>query len=76
MPLDLLEHFTIRCGDMEKTRDFYRDVLGLPVGEGGDALTRTAALDGTAHDLRQIVRSAPRAPRTKTHPEGGVAHMQ
>ena len=32
MALDLLEHFTIRCRDMEKTRDFYRDVLGLPVG--------------------------------------------
>jgi catechol 2,3-dioxygenase-like lactoylglutathione lyase family enzyme len=32
MALALLEHFTIRCRDMEKTRDFYRDVLGLPVG--------------------------------------------
>jgi catechol 2,3-dioxygenase-like lactoylglutathione lyase family enzyme len=32
MALELLEHFTIRCRDMEKTRDFYRDVLGLPVG--------------------------------------------
>jgi len=32
MSLELLEHFTIRCRDMEKTRDFYRDVLGLPVG--------------------------------------------
>jgi catechol 2,3-dioxygenase-like lactoylglutathione lyase family enzyme len=32
MALELLEHFTIRCRDMEVTRDFYRDVLGFPVG--------------------------------------------
>jgi len=32
MPLELLEHYTIRCRDMERTRDFYRDVLGFPVG--------------------------------------------
>jgi catechol 2,3-dioxygenase-like lactoylglutathione lyase family enzyme len=32
MALELLEHFTIRCRDMERTRDFYRDVLGFPVG--------------------------------------------
>src|SRR4051812_40939316 len=28
----MLEHYTIRCRDMERTRDFYRDVLGFPVG--------------------------------------------
>jgi catechol 2,3-dioxygenase-like lactoylglutathione lyase family enzyme len=32
MALELLEHFTIRCKDMDATRDFYRDVLGFPVG--------------------------------------------
>jgi catechol 2,3-dioxygenase-like lactoylglutathione lyase family enzyme len=32
MPLELLEHFTIRCRDMERSRDFYRDVLGFDVG--------------------------------------------
>ena len=32
MPVELLEHYTIRCADMEATRDFYRDVIGLEVG--------------------------------------------
>ena len=33
MPVELLEHYTIRCGSLERTRDFYRDVLGLIDGE-------------------------------------------
>ena len=32
MPADQLEHFTIECADLEKTRRFYCDVLGLTVG--------------------------------------------
>lgn len=32
MPLEKLEHYTIRSLDMEATRDFYRDVCGLRVG--------------------------------------------
>ena len=33
MPVGMLEHYTIRCASLDKTRDFYRDVLGLAVGE-------------------------------------------
>jgi len=33
MPVEMLEHYTIRCASLEATRDFYRDVLGLSVGE-------------------------------------------
>lgn len=29
MALEALEHFTITCADLDGTRDFYRDVLGL-----------------------------------------------
>jgi catechol 2,3-dioxygenase-like lactoylglutathione lyase family enzyme len=32
MALEALEHFTITCADLERTRDFYRDVLGLAEG--------------------------------------------
>jgi catechol 2,3-dioxygenase-like lactoylglutathione lyase family enzyme len=32
MALEALEHFTITCADLERTRDFYRDVLGLKEG--------------------------------------------
>jgi catechol 2,3-dioxygenase-like lactoylglutathione lyase family enzyme len=32
MGLNALNHFTIRTADLERTRDFYADVLGLPVG--------------------------------------------
>ncbi|HUO98282.1 MAG TPA: VOC family protein [Rhizomicrobium sp.] len=33
MPVEMLEHYTIRCASLERTRDFYRDVLGLAQGE-------------------------------------------
>ena len=33
MPLGLLQHFTIEPADLERTKDFYVDVLGLEVGE-------------------------------------------
>jgi catechol 2,3-dioxygenase-like lactoylglutathione lyase family enzyme len=32
MPLTQLNHVTVRTDDLEATRDFYRDVLGLTVG--------------------------------------------
>jgi catechol 2,3-dioxygenase-like lactoylglutathione lyase family enzyme len=32
MALEMLEHYTVQCADLESTRDFYRDVLGLIVG--------------------------------------------
>jgi catechol 2,3-dioxygenase-like lactoylglutathione lyase family enzyme len=33
MPAERLEHYTIRCANLERTRDFYRDMLGLTVGD-------------------------------------------
>jgi catechol 2,3-dioxygenase-like lactoylglutathione lyase family enzyme len=33
MPLGTLQHFTIEPSDLERTRAFYVDVLGLEVGE-------------------------------------------
>ena len=32
MPLNALHHITVQTDDLEATRDFYRDVLGLEVG--------------------------------------------
>ena len=32
MPLSALHHVTVNTDDLEATRDFYRDVLGLRVG--------------------------------------------
>ena len=32
MPLDALNHYTIRPVDLEATKDFYVTVLGLPIG--------------------------------------------
>lgn len=32
MPLTALNHFTLRPVDLERTRTFYSEVLGLPVG--------------------------------------------
>ncbi len=36
MPVEMLEHYTIRCASLERARDFYRDVLGLAVGDRPD----------------------------------------
>jgi len=36
MPVEMLEHYTIRCASLDRTRDFYRDVLGLAVGARPD----------------------------------------
>jgi catechol 2,3-dioxygenase-like lactoylglutathione lyase family enzyme len=33
MTVKKLEHYTIRCSDLDRTRDFYCDVLGLTVGD-------------------------------------------
>ena len=32
MAVDMLEHFTVRCTDLERTRDFYSEIIGLRVG--------------------------------------------
>ncbi len=32
MPLEKLEHYTIRCVNMEQSRDFYRDIVRLKQG--------------------------------------------
>ena len=33
MPLEAMEHFNIRAADLEATKNFYCDVLGMKVGE-------------------------------------------
>jgi catechol 2,3-dioxygenase-like lactoylglutathione lyase family enzyme len=33
MPAKTLHHYTIQARDLEKTKDFYRDVVGLTVGD-------------------------------------------
>ncbi len=33
MGLNALNHFTIRTADLERTKDFYSQVLGMPVGD-------------------------------------------
>ncbi len=32
MPLHKLEHYLVMTNDIDATRDFYRDVIGLTVG--------------------------------------------
>jgi catechol 2,3-dioxygenase-like lactoylglutathione lyase family enzyme len=36
MPVEQLEHFTVRCADIDVTRDFYANMLGLRVGPRPD----------------------------------------
>jgi catechol 2,3-dioxygenase-like lactoylglutathione lyase family enzyme len=32
MAVDMLEHFTVRCTDLDRTKRFYSDIIGLRVG--------------------------------------------
>ena len=36
MAVDMLEHFTVRCTSLERTRDFYSQIIGLRVGPRPD----------------------------------------
>ena len=36
MPLTKLEHYLVMTDDIDRTRDFYRDVIGLDVGFRAD----------------------------------------
>ncbi len=36
MAVDMLEHFTVRCANLERTRDFYSEIIGLRVGPRPD----------------------------------------
>lgn len=36
MPAEQLEHVTVRCADLDATRAFYADILGLSVGPRPD----------------------------------------
>ena len=33
MPAQSLNHYTIKVRDLERTKDFYQDVVGLTVGD-------------------------------------------
>ena len=33
MPAQSLNHYTIKVRDLERTKDFYQDIVGLSVGE-------------------------------------------
>ena len=50
MPLTRMEHFLVMTDDVDQTRDFYRDVLGLDEGPRPDLgfLGHWLYLDGTA----------------------------
>ena len=36
MAVDMLEHFTVRCVNLARTRDFYSEIVGLAVGPRPD----------------------------------------
>ncbi|MEY2853086.1 MAG: hypothetical protein RL030_218, partial [Pseudomonadota bacterium] len=50
MPLTRMEHFLVMTGDVDRTRDFYRDVLGFDEGPRPDLgfLGHWLYLDGIA----------------------------
>lgn len=46
MAVDMLEHFTVRCGSLERTRDFYFEIIGLRVGPRPDFDSRAIGFIG------------------------------
>jgi catechol 2,3-dioxygenase-like lactoylglutathione lyase family enzyme len=66
MPVEALEHYTIRCSDLEATRAFY-EALGLKAAPLGDGNTRGYGIFGGAMLLVQLVEAEADAPAS-----GGV----
>jgi catechol 2,3-dioxygenase-like lactoylglutathione lyase family enzyme len=61
MPVEALDHYTIRCSDLETTRAFY-EALGLKAAPLGDGNTRGYGILSGAMLLVQLVEAGDDAP--------------
>lgn len=82
MAVDRLEHFTVRCADLDKTRDFYADIVGLAVGPRPPFDFQGYWLylsdQPVVHLVREAERSdgrAPRAPASEPPETGALDHI-
>lgn len=75
MPVEMLEHYTIRCAGLERTRDFYRDVLGLAVGERPKFPFKGYWLYLGDVPIVHLVDAAESATRDGPHGEGDTAAL-
>ena len=60
MPLGGLQHYTIEPQDLERTKDFYVDVLGLENGERTTRLSRLLAYSGGQATVHLMGLATPR----------------
>ena len=75
MPIGFIGHVNIRCEDLEASRRFYVEVLGLRDGERPPLASTGAWLyggDNPIIDLRDRKEEGSRAPPRRRLPEGDV----
>jgi catechol 2,3-dioxygenase-like lactoylglutathione lyase family enzyme len=76
MAVDQLEHFTIRCKNLEVTRDFYRDYIGLEVGARPNLPFKGYWLYLGGIPVVHLVEESERAEREQgRHTTGGLDHI-
>jgi catechol 2,3-dioxygenase-like lactoylglutathione lyase family enzyme len=76
MAVDQLEHFTIRCKNLETTRDFYRDYIGLEVGPRPNFNFKGYWLYlGGVPVVHLVEETGPDAARGEGHSTGGLDHI-
>ena len=78
MPIGALNHFTIYCVDLDATRGFYRDVLGLADGDrpplGFPGAWMYSAGQPTVHLVGPRDSDASKPPR-RAQPTGQIDHI-
>lgn len=72
MPLKNLNHYLIRARDVDATRDFYRDILGLTQGERPPFQFRGYWM---YIGDRAVVHLAERAPGAEAGDTGAIDHI-
>jgi len=76
MAVDQLEHFTIRCKNLETTRDFYREYIGLEVGPRPNFNFKGYWLYLGGVPVVHLVEETGRdAARGEDHSTGGLDHI-
>ncbi len=75
MPVEMLEHYTIRCASLERTRDFYRDVLRLGVGDRPNFPFKGYWLYLGGVPIMHLVDAAESEVRDGPHAKGGTADL-
>jgi len=75
MPVEALEHCTIRCADLEATRGFYETVLGLKPGPRPELEYKGYWIYCAGQPLIQLVEADSESQIAGNHAVGPLDHL-